>query len=765
MTSLHRSLRRSISKSIYPTSSSCYALWENHSSRDRLFSSTSKDTAIQDRLARTLYRQLLRWCQDTGGEIPLTPYVPPVTTMPPVVNERSLKRLSDGQEEAIREFLPRNSIIQRHHITVPIRRASDIGNLLKAIFRMNDKPSTAIKEQKERISVAMKTLKSLNELTEALQEVQQEREKHLDREGIKMSIGQMVQHKTERWRGVILGWERIRKKQHPEAGFTSLTTKGYNQSNKEDDENETDPDNEIQYTVILDSGDAHLTAGRHAVHGRLGHALTSESDLELLQDVALCRIRGSLISRYFERFDATSKCFVPNEAHEYLYPLDVAHLNGDELEQRMNTKRNEIGNDIVQAIQRFSSRLQRVISNGNYTCNSHIMNNFNHRLSRLAVGDVLTEEDRLTNPDINGALLATLHLRWFLNMTLELAELIWERRIAKESMDNIKFCLGDIVQHKLYGYRGVVVAWDPKPAVDVSLWDGLSDVENPNEKPFYHIIPDQNDCLQQFGGERPFRYACEENLELCPRHRTILEVDMDPEWDIDTETKNYTPPEELKFKHGEDIGDDNVTEQFLEEVHNEIRNLYLAQRGFSENLNQDLIDIAKVFSLDTLFQFLKLANNLDTAVAAEESIKELWKAHPDASIRFKLDQGVADLLGGNKEKALVVFQELAVEDPNYAEAWNKASTCYFMLGDMQSSLEAAEQAISLLPKHFQAVNGLGLIQYETRRYKLAAASFRQSLEMDPWSPVASRLASCMDLLIGGDLEDEIKTAKSKGPYD
>mmetsp|Transcript_12163 Transcript_12163/g.18776 ORF Transcript_12163/g.18776 Transcript_12163/m.18776 type:complete len:89 (+) Transcript_12163:2255-2521(+) len=88
-----------------------------------------------------------------------------------------------------------------------------------------------------------------------------------------------------------------------------------------------------------------------------------------------------------------------------------------------------------------------------------------------------------------------------------------------------------------------------------------------------------------------------------------------------------------------------------------------------------------------------------------------------------------------------------------------------MLGDMQSSLEAAEQAISLLPKHFQAVNGLGLIQYETRRYKLAAASFRQSLEMDPWSPVASRLASCMDLLIGGDLEDEIKTAKSKGPYD
>lgn len=303
MTSLHRLLRRSMSKSIYAfrfSHNSMYASsssWEGRPSPDRFFSSTPGNTATQDRLARTLYRQLLRWCQDIGDEIPLTAYVPPVTTMPPIVDENSLKRLADGQEEIIREFLPKNSIIQRHLMTVPIRRASDIGNLLKAMFRMNNRKNSSTEEQKERVSMAMKTLKSLNELTEALQEVQSEREKHLDREGMKMSIGQVVQHKTERWRGVILGWERIREKQDTQAGFTSLTTKNYSSSNLEADGNETEQGDRIQYTIMLDSGDAHLTAGRHAAHGRSGYAVTSEPDLELLQDVTLCRIRSSLLSR------------------------------------------------------------------------------------------------------------------------------------------------------------------------------------------------------------------------------------------------------------------------------------------------------------------------------------------------------------------------------------------------------------------------------------------------------------------------------------
>lgn len=145
---------------------------------------------------------------------------------------------------------------------------------------------------------------------------------------------------------------------------------------------------------------------------------------------------------------------------------------------------------------------------------------------------------------------------------------------------------------------------------------------------------------------------------------------------------------------------------------------------------------------------------MDEAIVLEETIKEIWKSHSNHVLRSKLDEGIAALVRGNKERALTVFLEIIEKDSEYAEAWNKASTCYYMLGDMQAALEAAERTLELLPTHFQAMNGLGLIYYETRRYKLAAKTFRKSLALDPWSPVSSRLSACLDMLHGLDLEEE-----------
>jgi tetratricopeptide (TPR) repeat protein len=173
-------------------------------------------------------------------------------------------------------------------------------------------------------------------------------------------------------------------------------------------------------------------------------------------------------------------------------------------------------------------------------------------------------------------------------------------------------------------------------------------------------------------------------------------------------------------------------------------------RKVSDDKDTELADIAKKLSLDTMFAMLKLSDTMESAVVFEETIKEIWKAHENQELRLKLDNGVADLLRGNKERALDTFTKLVEDDPDYAEAWNKASTCHFMLGDMQLSLEMAERTLMLLPRHFQAMNGLGLVHCETRKYKLGARLFRQSLALDPWSPVSARLAVCKDMLHDAD---------------
>ena len=103
---------------------------------------------------------------------------------------------------------------------------------------------------------------------------------------------------------------------------------------------------------------------------------------------------------------------------------------------------------------------------------------------------------------------------------------------------------------------------------------------------------------------------------------------------------------------------------------------------------------------------LKSSENLNDASSLEEWCKEVYKAHPNEDCRRRLDDGLAELLRGNKEKALDIFTDLVEDAPDYAEAYNKKSTCLYMLGHMNLSLEAARAALHLAPSNFQALNGL-----------------------------------------------------------
>jgi hemimethylated DNA binding protein len=147
-----------------------------------------------------------------------------------------------------------------------------------------------------------------------------------------------------------------------------------------------------------------------------------------------------------------------------------------------------------------------------------------------------------------------------------------------EHKGKLRFSIGDIVHHKFFHFRGVVVAWDPKPTVDVTRWDGLGHVDNPMEVPFYHVIPDQGDCVEAFGGERPMRYVCEENLEECLPNRKMIDVDLQPEWGRDPTNGSYVAPAELRFKYGEDLEDGGATERCFRQIQDELANWQVKAR-------------------------------------------------------------------------------------------------------------------------------------------------------------------------------------------
>jgi len=106
----------------------------------------------------------------------------------------------------------------------------------------------------------------------------------------------------------------------------------------------------------------------------------------------------------------------------------------------------------------------------------------------------------------------------------------------------------------------------PEPAYEVTHWDGLQHIKNPEQYPFYHVIPDRSDTMVAFGGERPWRYVCEENLELCPQENRDLDVDLEPEWIADVSKGTFLPPDELILRHGDQLEDDGLTEKCLGEI-------------------------------------------------------------------------------------------------------------------------------------------------------------------------------------------------------
>ncbi len=68
----------------------------------------------------------------------------------------------------------------------------------------------------------------------------------------------------------------------------------------------------------------------------------------------------------------------------------------------------------------------------------------------------------------------------------------------------VKFHIGQIIQHKLFDYRGVVVDVDSEFSGSDEWYNAVARSKPPKEKPWYHVLPDGSDHTT---------YVAERNLE------------------------------------------------------------------------------------------------------------------------------------------------------------------------------------------------------------------------------------------------------------
>ncbi len=138
--------------------------------------------------------------------------------------------------------------------------------------------------------------------------------------------------------------------------------------------------------------------------------------------------------------------------------------------------------------------------------------------------------------------------------------------------------------------------------------------------------------------------------------------------------------------------------------------------------------------LDILFKNLLSAENYQDAEIIEQSIWESWNIHPEKqSLTNKLANGTQSMNKNNYGTALKLFTEVIKEDPKWAEAWNKRATLLFLIGNYSQSLMDIEKVLDLEPRHFGALDGMGLIFIHQGQFQQAIDVYDKMLEIFPFS--------------------------------
>lgn len=134
--------------------------------------------------------------------------------------------------------------------------------------------------------------------------------------------------------------------------------------------------------------------------------------------------------------------------------------------------------------------------------------------------------------------------------------------------------------------------------------------------------------------------------------------------------------------------------------------------------------------LDQLFLRLMVAEPGE-AGRIETEIWIEWRKSGSPAMDLLLQRGLDAMDLGDFDQAIEHFSAVIDHDPTFAEAWNARATAYFYTGDFGPALADIGQALTLNPRHFGALSGLGMIMESMDRPDRALQAYQAALAIHP----------------------------------
>jgi tetratricopeptide (TPR) repeat protein len=139
--------------------------------------------------------------------------------------------------------------------------------------------------------------------------------------------------------------------------------------------------------------------------------------------------------------------------------------------------------------------------------------------------------------------------------------------------------------------------------------------------------------------------------------------------------------------------------------------------------------------LDELFRHLAACSALE-AGAAEDRIWAVWMDHPHRAAAQALDLATRDIAARRYDIAETRLTQLLRRAPDFAEAWHKRATLYYLLGRDQECLADIGRTLELEPRHFAAMLHFAEILLGAGAGAEARFAFRAALTLHPHLPRA-----------------------------
>ena len=135
--------------------------------------------------------------------------------------------------------------------------------------------------------------------------------------------------------------------------------------------------------------------------------------------------------------------------------------------------------------------------------------------------------------------------------------------------------------------------------------------------------------------------------------------------------------------------------------------------------------------LEDLFDILSTTESDVQINKVTSNIWDIWYETNDPSIEADFYRGLESMRTGDLMMAVVFFTRVIDKNPNFAEGWNKRATVYYMLGKFDASMMDIHETLKLEPRHFGAMDGMGLIFIHLEQFDQAIDIYDQMLKIFP----------------------------------